>query len=117
LVSPHTPTGAARYLATHPAGRMFNELGYGSYFMWAVPELKVFIDPRIELYPQGIWKDYVDISNGVRIPLLLQKYAIDLVVLDTQIQPELSLALTSDPGWQRVYSDANAEIWAQAAKP
>lgn len=117
LLSPHTPTGAARYLAEYPTDRMFNELGYGSYFIWALPGQKVFIDPRIELYPQEIWEDYVDLSTGVRTSVLLKKYDFDVIVLDTQLQAELSIALTSDPGWQSVYRDANTEIWAPSTKP
>ena len=117
LLSPHTPTGAARYLVEHPTSKLFNELGFGSYLIWATPELKVFIDPRIELYPQEIWEDYVNLSNGVRTPLLLQKYAIEGVVLDKDIQPELSLALMSHSGWQRVYDDSSTEIWVLTDKP
>jgi hypothetical protein len=117
LLSPHTPTGAARYLVEHPTGKLFNELGFGSYLIWATPELKVFIDPRIELYPQEIWEDYVNISNGVRTPFLLLKYAVEGVILDKDIQPELSLALRSYSGWQCVYEDLSTEIWVLTDKP
>jgi hypothetical protein len=46
LVSSDTPIEAAAYLKTHPGGKLFNEMGYGSYLIWAVPKQGVFNDPR-----------------------------------------------------------------------
>jgi hypothetical protein len=111
LLSTHTPIGAARFLMEHPGGRLFNELGYGSYLIWAAPEQTVFIDPRIELYPLEIWEDYIRISNGINLPFQLHKYAIDRVLLDKDLQPELSIYLHNDPTWQLEYSDQFSELW------
>ncbi len=111
LLSTHTPIGAARFLKEHPGGRLFNELGYGSYLIWAAPEQTVFIDPRIELYPLEIWEDYIRISNSVNLPFQLHKYAIDRVLLDKDLQPELSIYLHNDPTWQLEYSDQFSELW------
>ena len=38
LVRTQTPLGAVAYLKQHPGGRLFNEMGYGSYLIWALPE-------------------------------------------------------------------------------
>ncbi|MDF1515884.1 MAG: hypothetical protein P1S60_18900, partial [Anaerolineae bacterium] len=51
FVSVNTPIDAADYLRINPGKKMFNEMGYGSYFIWALPDTGVFIDPRVELYP------------------------------------------------------------------
>jgi len=55
LMSRHTPIDAARYLQANPGDRLFNELGYGSYLIWAAPGIPVFIDPRVEsrIIPTG----------------------------------------------------------------
>jgi hypothetical protein len=117
LLSTHTPIGAARYLKDHPGGRLFNELGYGSYLIWAAPEQLVFIDPRIELYTQEIWEDYICISNGVNIPFQLHEYAIDRVLLDKDLQPQLSIYLHNEPTWQLEYSDQFSELWRSIINP
>ena len=50
----------------HPIdGRLFNEMGYGSYLDWALyPGTQVFVDPRVELYPLAIWQDYLAIRDA-----------------------------------------------------
>jgi len=111
LLNLHTPVEAARFLQANPGGRLFNELGYGSYLIWAAPEQQVFIDPRIELYPQEIWDDYIHISNGVNVSVLLEKYAIDRILLDRDIQSELSRFIQNNPAWQLEYSDQTTQLW------
>ncbi|HNT73740.1 MAG TPA: hypothetical protein PKH77_01835 [Anaerolineae bacterium] len=111
LLSADTPVAVARYLAEHPGGPLFNEMGYGSYFIWALPEQKVFIDPRVELYPYEQWQDYIKITHGVRYNALLDQYGVERIVLDRERQEDLSLALETDPRWRQVYADAHAQVW------
>lgn len=111
LVSVETPVGAVEYLRNHPGGRLFNEMGYGSYLIWAMPEQKVFVDPRVELYPYDQWMDYLRITRGVRYNELLKHYGADRILLDVELQPELARALSDDPLWEQEYADARAQIW------
>ena len=112
LMDTHTPIGAAEYLQQHPGGRLFNELGYGSYLIWAVPDQGVFIDPRIELYPVNLWEDYIDISRGVRAIELLEAYQVERVLLDTSLQSELLSLLENNPEWHLEYKDEISQVWA-----
>lgn len=111
LLGVGTPVGAARYLAAHPRGPMFNEMGYGSYLIWALPDQPVFVDPRVELYPLEIWEDYRRISHGIRYDSLLAKYGAQRVVLDKEIQGELSISLAEDASWALAYEDERTQIW------
>jgi len=111
LVAVETPVYAAQYLRDHPGGSLFNEMGYGSYLIWAVPEQKVFIDPRVELYPISQWEDYIEIEKGHHYADLLAKYGADRVLLDKKIQPGLAGELAKDTGWELEYSDRQAELW------
>jgi hypothetical protein len=113
LFSADTPVAAAAYLRSHPGGRLFNEMGYGSYLDWALyPTMQVFIDPRIELYPPELWQDYVAIGEARDYnTLLVGKYGVTRVLLDRQIQPRLAANLAADSGWQREYADGRAEIY------
>ncbi len=111
LLSKATPVGAASYLNTHPGGRLFNEIGYGSYLIWATPEQPVFIDPRVELYPYEQWLDYTRIGQGVRSLELLKKYDVNRVLLDSELQEELLRVLERAENWYCEYADDRAQIW------
>lgn len=114
LFGADTPVAAAEYLRANPIdGRMFNEMGYGSYFDWALyPTTQVFIDPRVELYPLALWQDYLAVRDGRNYnALLIDKYNVERVVLDRVSLPRLATALASDPRWEREYADTRAEIY------
>jgi hypothetical protein len=109
-----TPVAAAEYLRAHPAeGRLFNEMGYGSYLDWALyPAAQVFADPRIELYPPEVWQDYLAIRDARDYDrLLIEKYDVRRVLLDRATMPRLAAALAADPRWEREYADTRAEIY------
>lgn len=114
LIGIETPVEAVEYLKLHPAGKLFNEMGYGSYLIWALPEQGVFIDPRVELYPYEQWQDYIRITNGVRYNALLRQYGASRILLDKKLQPELASILPDDPLWQLEYEDDRAQIWINA---
>ncbi len=111
LLTVETPVKATEYLREHPGGRLFNEMGYGSYLIWALPEQGVFVDPRVELYPFEQWEDYMRISQASRYNELLAHYGADRLMLDRQLQAELVTALESDPLWQKEYEDFQTQIW------
>jgi hypothetical protein len=111
LIDTRTPLAAAEYLEVHPGGHLFNEMGYGSYLIWALPKQGVFVDPRVELYPYDQWLDYALISRGVRSCVLLNQYAVDRVLLDRDLQDELSRALYGCEPWSLEYEDDYSQIW------
>lgn len=113
LLSAHTPVQAAEYLRTHPGGHLYNEMGYGSYLIWALPEQKVFIDPRIELYPYEQWQDYIRINNGSQYDQILEKYGVDRILTDAKLQPELAASLSNDENWTLEWRDEYAEVWSK----
>jgi hypothetical protein len=113
LIGIETPVEAVEYLKAHPGGKLFNEMGYGSYLIWALPEQGVFIDPRVELYPYEQWQDYIRISRGVRYNELLEKYGSDRILLDVELQKELAKQLSIDPGWKMEYADQGAQVWVR----
>jgi hypothetical protein len=102
---------AVEYLKQHPGGKLYNEMGYGSYLIWADPAQGVFLDPRVELYPYQQWLDYIKINNGLHYEELFNKYGVNRVLLNKELQPELMAALGKDPLWSREYTDLYAEIW------
>jgi hypothetical protein len=117
LIDIHTPIKAAEYLKAHPGGHLFNELGYGSYLIWANPEQKVFIDARIELYTYDLWQDYIHINNSSNYNKILMKYGVDRILLDKELQSELASTLSEDPLWNLEYEDQVAQIWSKDLNP
>jgi hypothetical protein len=107
LVEADTPVDAVAFLRAQPERpeRLFHALSYGSYLIWAAPEQKVFIDPRIELYPFAQWVDYTDLSGGSDAQMLLDRYQIDGALLSQADQRRLIAVLRADPDWVVRYQD------------
>jgi hypothetical protein len=114
LISAETPLAATEQLAARGLRpqRLFHELGFGSYLIWAASDLRVFIDPRIELYPFEQWRDYIVLGQGREVDALARKYGFDGWLLDTQRQAGLVAALDRHPRWQRVFTSEQAVYFA-----
>lgn len=108
-----TPVAAVEHLRSEPCvGRLFNELGYGSYTAWALyPQTQHFIDPRVELFPYTLWMDYIALSEGHVVSELLTQYAIGCVLLDRSLQPGLAAQMPEQQGWRRSFGDGQSEVW------
>ncbi len=108
LLSPDTPVAAVDFLKaeTRRPTRIFHEMSYGSYLIWADPRQKVWADPRIELYPLDQWLDYQRLSGGIRADELLATYDIDGLLLSNKNQESLVTYAQAHPQiWEQRYAD------------
>jgi hypothetical protein len=122
VFSPGTPVGVGDWLRSHdpPAdGQMLNSQEWGGYLEWADwPRHQVFLDGRIELHPDQVWLDYLQIAypaSGWR--QLVDKYDISYFVLDKSAggEPDLIQDLREDPAtWQLDYEDDQAVVFVRA---
>ncbi|HEU5100463.1 MAG TPA: hypothetical protein VFU22_15650 [Roseiflexaceae bacterium] len=119
LLSEDTPVAAVDYMRAQPdrSRRLFHTEAYGSYLIWHAPEQPVFIDTRIELYPIEQWRDYIDLGQGKNTAALLEKYAIDGLLLDTVRQKPLIAFARRDGGWVERYKDEHTVYFTRAAQP
>ena len=62
-IAPPGITAALRDLA-RPGDRLFNPQPWGSWFEFALPDLPVAIDSRIELFPASVWDAYESVVAG-----------------------------------------------------
>jgi hypothetical protein len=110
LLSEDTPVAAVEFLQADPQkpDRLFHAMAYGSYLIWAIPEQKVFIDPRIELYPYEQWLDYGRLSAGQNVEALLGHYQIDGLLLDNERQANLLEAVRTDQSWELRFEDESS---------
>lgn len=116
VIAFETPVKATEYLLDNQVeGRLFNDMGFGSYLIWkAQPEYSVFADPRIELYTSEIWEDYIVIINALPgWEDYLERYEVDLLMLNPVHQPKLIEAAEESENWVLLYADEAAKIYSR----
>jgi len=114
-VTAGNPVQAVEFIGrTHLSGRILNEYTYGGYLTWALPEQKVFIDGRADVYAwTGVFQDYGAWATLSADPNdLLDKYQIDFCLL-SRAAP-LVRVLRYLPGWRELYSDSKSVIFVRA---
>jgi hypothetical protein len=114
LLGDQTPVAATERLLALPQRpqRLFHEMGFGSYLIWAAPEQRIFVDPRIELYPYQQWRDYITLGQGKEIDELARRYGFDGWLVNPATQADLLAALDRNPDWRRVFSTDEAVYFA-----
>jgi hypothetical protein len=101
-------TTALRGLA-RPDDRLLNPQPWGSWFEFALPDLPVAIDSRIELFPATVWDDLETItSGGPGWQGVLDRW-----------QPTIAVVTKSDgafadrlvaAGWRQVFADDDGRV-------
>lgn len=99
-------------------GNMYNSLGYGGYLMWRLyPQHKVFIDGRIEIYDERLYKNYLDAHSNPDIwKMIAERYNIDWVILEYSrdyAKKERMPHLVGNPDWALVYWDPVATVYVK----
>jgi hypothetical protein len=124
IVARTYPVRAVEYLQQHPVpGPMFNTYGYGGYLIWMLPEQKVFIDGRGDLYEDGgAFSEYLEVSSLKPAAFtVLRAHRIQWCLLERK-EP-LATVLSAHPDWEQRYSDdvsvlfvrRNNAAWQDAA--
>ncbi|HEV8420492.1 MAG TPA: hypothetical protein VGR13_03975 [Actinomycetota bacterium] len=112
----HAPVQLTNALDRAPRnGRMFNPQIWGSWLELAIPERKVFVDPRIEVFKESVWRDY-DAVSAARPSWgrILDRWGIEVVVASRRQQGPLIGALHNAPGWRLVYEDGQGSIFVRS---
>jgi hypothetical protein len=86
-------------------GRVFSRFEWGEYLSWAcAPRFRVFMDGRIEIYPDDVWDQYLRLTAGKEgWQRILDDYGVDYLVLDADYHAESGLLrqVAQSPGWQQ----------------
>ena len=101
----YAPAGLAAALRElAPAGtRVFVPQEWGSWFEWAVPDVRYFVDARFELFPTDVWRDYDTIAGGAAGSAA----ALDRWDVEVLVTPAGSAVAT---GWRTRYADDDGSI-------
>ncbi|HEX8834943.1 MAG TPA: hypothetical protein VF719_12115, partial [Abditibacteriaceae bacterium] len=97
-----TPVEAVAFLQSSPPRRkLWNDMGFGSYLVWALhPQTKVGTDPRIEMYSEKYWLDYLRLSAGpADAATQLKNRGVSDALLDREAQAGLITRLRAAPDW------------------
>jgi hypothetical protein len=106
--APSGITGALRDLA-RPGDRLFNPQAWGSWFEFALPDVSVAIDSRIELFPPEVWDAYdIVVSGADRAPAQLLEWEVDIAV--SPASDRRLLERLGGEGWQTAYVDDDGWI-------
>ena len=112
-ISADYPVNAINFLRRNPVpGPLYNNLTWGGFLMWYLPELPVAIDGRNDLYGDDLDKLFYESESG------FPSYATDpyldesgVVILDSNVP--LAKLLTIDPRFSMLYHDDIATVFAR----
>ncbi len=116
LLGPETPLAAARALqALAPVPLTFTPHWWGDYLA-RVGLVVPFAGSNLHLLPQLPWADHQRVARGVSgWTEVLDRYAIDRVVLDLRTQAAQAATLRADDAWRLVHEDPLAAIFERVA--
>ncbi len=104
MLENNTPVEAAEFLRKNPPrGKLYNEMVFGSYLMWALyPKTLPSADPRIELYPDKFWDKYLKFQSNPRgAGEILTRAGYSDALLNPTLQKPLVDELSRTRGWKK----------------
>jgi hypothetical protein len=119
-LSATAPRAAMEFLRSHERyERLFNPMELGGYLSWELDDhTQVFIDPRIDFFPDDVWSDYRTI--GAAAPgwqPALDAHRVDAVLWDRRLGTAPLAALAGSPHWRKVYADEQVTVFARTPPP
>jgi hypothetical protein len=115
-VSAQTPVEAVEYLVAHPpVGQVFNTYEWGDYLLWAGPaDVQVFAASHAHLVPRDVWVSYLRvIALAGGWDDILDRYAVNTVLVDYRYRRSLIRALKRDDRWQIAYEDRRSIVFVR----
>jgi hypothetical protein len=103
--------------ATCKPGRIYSHFEWGEYLSWSAGRRSpVFMDGRIEMYPDEVWNSYGDVT-GARDNWheVLDRYAVDYLILDTELHGRSGLLerVRQSPDWQEAFASRRAVLFVR----
>ena len=114
-IAPGSLTEAYRSVA-RPDDRVLNSQLVGSWFEFAVPGVRTFVDARIEVPPDRVWADYTTmtaVARGWRTALA--RWRFDVIVMLRPRDARLANAVRTLPCWREVYSGVDGSVFVRTS--
>ena len=82
---------------------------------FAVPQVPIAIDSRIELFPAEVWAKYADVMAGRDgWPAILDDWEVTIAVVDDR-DGDLATRL-GNAGWRLTYGDDDGAVFTAPAR-
>jgi hypothetical protein len=97
-----------------PGGAIFSRLEWGEYLAWSAgPARRVFMDGRIEIYPDSVWSQYAAVTAGrADWQEILDGYDVAWLLLDLDYHADLLPQVRRSPRWRPVLQSGPAVLFA-----
>lgn len=105
---------AAAQAQLAPGTRTLVHQPWGSWFEFALPDIPVFVDSRIEIIPADVWHDYGQVGfSGAEWKEVLDRWNVQAIVAsaDWDLLPVLEAPRS---GWKVVYQDDDGALFVRA---
>ena len=108
------PEQALPYLRTLAGrGNLFSQYEWGGYLEWEAPELKTFIDPRMDVFADsGVLEDYARAIHADDTFAILDRYRIRYALLAQG--SEMAYLLAHNAGWKIAWQDQQTVVFERA---
>src|SRR5579859_5664526 len=114
-ISSQYPVNAVNYLRRNPLpGPLYNQLNWGGFLMWYMPQYPVSIDGRNDLYGDQLDQIFFNSQNAEK-SYETDPYLNEAGVVLLSSDLPLAKVLTVDPRFQLVYHDQIATVFARSA--
>lgn len=109
----NAPRGLAAGLESVPsAASVFVHQPWASWFELEAPDKLYFADTRIEIFPEEVWEDYLEVEfAGAGWKGVVDRWHIDVIVLERAAG--LVPILREDPAWSVDYEDEDGVIFVR----
>ena len=112
-ISSEYPVNAVNFLRRNPQpGPLYNNLGWGGFLMWYMPDYPVAVDGRNDLYGDELDQLFYASQNGdtgYTTDPYLNEAGVVLLASDLP----LAKLLTIDPRFQLIYQDSTSVVFAR----
>jgi hypothetical protein len=95
--------------------RVFTRLEWGDYLDWAGhPRMSPFMDGRIEIYPNDVWRQYHAVTSGREDwQAILDRRGVDYLLLDESFHAELLPRVRASGRWAPVARSEPAVLFGR----
>jgi hypothetical protein len=112
-ISSEYPVNAVNFLRRHPQpGPLYNNLGWGGFLMWYMPDYPVAVDGRNDLYGDTLDELFYASQSG-EPGYATDPYLNEAGVVLLSADLPLAKLLTADPRFQLIYQDQLAVVFAR----
>jgi hypothetical protein len=97
-------------------GRIFSRFEWGEYLGWALsPRYKVFLDGRLEIFPDAVWADFTAVTRGrADWEDILARYEVDCLLLDQSgFHHDLLPQVERSGNWIRICESGDAVLFVR----